>query len=272
MKKRVMSVILVLSISVLHAGCTNNSQSTSGNSKDETVTASNDEYEYSISDDFIHITKYIGSAADVVIPSEIDGKEVKSLDAMAFTLIDAESVTSVTVPDTVEYIGEGIFTWYNESLASVTLPDSISYLGDNAFERCDKVEVTYKGNIYTASNMDELYAAANEAGGFMVIGDVATECSTVSTDITIGAPATKIKEMLFFESEVITSVVIGDGVTSIGDYAFFCCSNLTEVTLPDSLTHISESAFEGCGQISATYKGKTYTALDLKELCADVNG
>lgn len=49
-----------------------------------------------LEDGTLEITKYIGTAAEVVVPSEIDGKQVTKIGESAFR---NSSVTSVTLPD-----------------------------------------------------------------------------------------------------------------------------------------------------------------------------
>ncbi|MCL2002689.1 MAG: leucine-rich repeat domain-containing protein [Oscillospiraceae bacterium] len=66
----------------------------------------------------------------------------------------------------------------------------------------------------------------------------------------------------FSDCAGLTSVTIPDSVTSIGPYAFSSCKGLTSITIPDNVTSIGYDAFGDCSQgLTATYKGKTYTAL-----------
>ena len=44
-------------------------------------------------------------------------------------------MTSVTIPDSVTYIGISAFEWCT-GLTSVTIPDSVTYIGISAFEWC----------------------------------------------------------------------------------------------------------------------------------------
>jgi len=90
-----------------------------------------------------------------------------------------------------------------------------------------------------------------------------------------------------FNESGIAYVYIPDSVTSIGSFAFNRCNELTSITIPDSVTTIDNSAFFGypLGNVTipdsvtsissgannaflqneyftATYKGKTYNAVD----------
>ncbi len=77
----------------------------------------------------------VGNCTDskIVIPSTYKGKSVTGINDNAFR--ECKWLTSVTIPDSVGYIGECAF--YNCSeLTSVTIPASIRYIGLYAFSYC----------------------------------------------------------------------------------------------------------------------------------------
>lgn len=97
------------------------------------------DFEYSVLDDgTVEITDYIGSAENVDIPAEIDGKSVTSIGSWAFG--DCKSLTSVTIPDSVTEIGYSAFSGCS-SLTSITIPDSVTSIGDYAFNGCAVLQV-----------------------------------------------------------------------------------------------------------------------------------
>ncbi len=71
-------------------------------------TTANKIFSYEANEDGgITITKYRGSDAQVVVPDTIDGKKVTSIGGHAF--YNCESLTSVTIPDSVTSIGDEAF-------------------------------------------------------------------------------------------------------------------------------------------------------------------
>jgi hypothetical protein len=104
---------------------------------------------------WVEITGYYGPGGDVVIPSVIDGLPVTSIADNAFYCCD--TITSVTVPDSVTYIGYGAFTLCRSMtsatigngvtelegtfvccfiLQSVTIGNNVTKIGDSAFAYC----------------------------------------------------------------------------------------------------------------------------------------
>ena len=234
----------------------------------ETYTYGDFEY-YILDDGTVEITDYSGSAENVDIPAEIDGKSVTSIGDHAFG--DCISLTSITIPDSVTEIGYSAFSGCT-SLTNITIPDSVTSIGDYAFEGCTSLT-----NITIPDSVTS-------------IGDWAFHGCTSLTSITIPDSVTSIGEYAFFGCSSLTSITIPNSVTSIGGSAFegtalldkqttpvkyadswvvncdsdvenviiksgtkgianstfFGCSSLTSITIPDSVTSIGEYAFKGC--------------------------
>ena len=92
---------------------------------------------YEIVDDAVTITGYNGISTTIVIPEEIEGKPVTRIARYAF---DRMNITGVTIPDTVEEIGEKAFFRCFE-LTQIDLPKSLKSIGHNAFAYTGLVEV-----------------------------------------------------------------------------------------------------------------------------------
>lgn len=108
------------------------------------------EYVYSVA-----ITGYSGPGGDVVIPSEIDGLPVTTIADNAFYCCD--TITSVTIPDSVTSIGYGAFMMCRSlttavvgsgvtnmegtfllcfNLRDVTIGNNVTHIYENAFAHC----------------------------------------------------------------------------------------------------------------------------------------
>lgn len=93
-------------------------------------------FNYIIADNEVTITGYKGSATEVIIPSEIEGKPVKSIGMYA--LDNRRSLMSIEIPDSVTSIGDWAFA-YCSSLASVTIPNRVKSIGISAFYGCSNL-------------------------------------------------------------------------------------------------------------------------------------
>ena len=172
-------------------------------------------------------------AGDVEISGTFNGKAVAAIAQEAFK--NRADITSVRIPDSVEYIGENAFTGC-DAMTSITIP----FVGEKA-----------DGSGYT--NFDYLF------GGKLVIGGEGDDFiashrggripSTLKEVIINGGET--IGEYAFWVCDGVTSITILDGVTSIGDDAFYGCSGLTSITIPDSVTSIGEHAFVNCSSLTS---------------------
>lgn len=75
------------------------------------------------------ISKYLGSATDIVIPQTIDGVNVKTIGKQAFYM---KGLTSLVLNEGLEIIGEGAFAG-NPSLTSIQFSSSIRRIEKGAF-------------------------------------------------------------------------------------------------------------------------------------------
>ena len=99
--------------------------------EDETHTSG--DFEYTILEDgTAEITGYTGNAETLEIPSELDEHAVTSINS-AFDF--CESLTSVTIPDSVTNIGLGAFEGCT-NLTSIIIPDGVTNIGVCAFRYC----------------------------------------------------------------------------------------------------------------------------------------
>ena len=136
---------------------------------------------------------------------------------------NCESLTSITLPDSVTEIGDEAFEQC-DSLTSITLPGSVSKIGVEAFSGCDSLT-----NITLPEGVTE-------------IGEYAFSGCDSLTSITLPEGVTEIGEYAFYDCESLTSITLPDSVTKIGAGAFYYCDSLTSISLPNSEVEIGEEA------------------------------
>ncbi len=225
------------------------------------------------------VTDYTGTATEVVIPSAYKGVAVTSIGGSAFDSCD--SLTTITIPDSVTSIGSSAFSSCSQlttvtfganskptsigyrafygcsNLTSITIPDSVTSIGDEAFYECDSLttitipdSVTSIGEyaFILCSQLTTVEFGANSK--LTSIGDEAFYYCDSLTTITIPDSVTSIGNGAFSYCSQLTTITIPDGVTSIGAWAFSSCSQLTTITIPAGVTSIGDSAFYKCSNLT----------------------
>ena len=256
MKKRILSIILVLLMSIsLMPTIVFAETATSGTCGDNltwnfdeatgtlTISGTGDMDDYcweGMTDEYGNvILQYsapwyqFGDSIKAVIIEE----GVTSIGSEAFYGVAA---TDVVLPDTIVSIGNYAFSYAD--IKSIKLPAALKTIGCGAFYSSD-IEKIY---------IDDLAAWCEvELGGSLSYGVESSDLQifvngSLVTNLVIPDSVTKINDYLFADWTGITSVTIPESVKTIGVYAFNGCTSLTNTTIPDSVLRIGDYAFSGC--------------------------
>ncbi len=287
--KKVLSGILALSL-VMTGTMVNfpeNTKSMSITASAESGTYGDFTYTTIESDTCIEITGYTGTETEVVIPSTIDGKEVRSIGYYAFN--GCTTLKSVSIPYSVWNIDSGAFCdcvnletveldflephyglttiGYNAfygcvSLKEIVLPDTVTTMGRSAFSGC-----TSLASVTLSKNLEKIPEIAFEGCTSLTAVTIPASCADVET--AAFKDCTSLAELIiedgvaeismngmynngaFENCTALTSVVIPDSVTAIGDYAFRSCEKLADVTIGENVNTIGAHAFRECKSLKS---------------------
>ena len=180
----------------------------------------------------------------VKVPSEICGRKVVGIDAVAFA--GCKDLTGIIIPDSVASIGGAAFSDC-ENLVRVYCagsPDCDS--GEPIFAGCRSLkEITVAGNCATNALEERAYRdcpSLADANGFSVCHGKLVKYFGKGGEIVVPYGVRTIADGAFLDPAAInlTSITIPDSVTSIGFYPFAGCKNLKWISflgnMPKSVT------------------------------------
>ena len=152
---------------------------------------------YVIKDGEAIISNYVGKAAEVVIPAEIDGCPVAAIGAGAFK---QKRITSVSLPDSIEFIGKESFMGCI-LLEKINMPKNLKGLGGSAFYNCPSLKTI------------EFYDSLK------TIGAMAFEDCTSLESVKLSNSLLTIEYNTFY-------IVLPASINKIADKAFYRCDSL----------------------------------------------
>ena len=196
---------------------------------------------------------------------------VTGLDGVYF---DAnESVTSITLPDGLETIGDECFK--SMSIEEIKIPESVTSIGKLAFLCCyhlKNVNIPSKISVIPEKAFD-LCASLQSIElpeGLTEIGRMAFAYSALRD---VKFPST-LKEISIsaFRNTCIESLVLPESLTSIWGDAFYGCPKLTKVIIPDKVSGLG-GTFEECSNLSEVTIGVGITSIgdDAFSQCPKLN-
>lgn len=197
----------------------------------------------------------------LIIPAKLNGRKVKGIGRFAFNKCDA--ITSVSVPDGVEYIGFSAFNACT-SLRRVRLPATVSDFA-SAFSRCTKLEAfdidwynqhfkVEKGLVYSKDKKTFVKfppACRVKSVTFPVemhkIGDYAFSDCTMGS-FAVPKTIREIGKGAFARCSHMETISFAGNIDAIGSYAFGC-SGLKSISIPNGVKEIVGETFRDCAAL-----------------------
>jgi hypothetical protein len=229
----------------------------------------------------VSLENYKGSAANIVVPAELEGLPVREVALRTVLLYSDQTIRgyeenktirsvtiadgvglrstcfigltnleSVTLPRGLREIKEEMFT-RSPSLRSLTIPDSVTKIGKYAFAGAKPGSYVLEG-----SGIKEL-----------VIPDSVTEIgegvffnNSVIERVTLPKNIKEIPEQMFRGAKNLKNVTLPEGLTTIGEWAF-AETGIESIVIPESVTEINAVAFRNCKSLREVTLPKGLTVL-----------
>lgn len=163
-----------------------------------------------------------------------------------------DSITSFIFGDSVRVIPAAICQ-YMTGLTSVTIPGTVDSIGQGAFEGCDSLaETHYIGTLEGWMGI-KMLSSPVEYSRNLFLGD------SLLTDLVIPGTMDTVNCNLKGDT-ALHSITIGNGVTCIAADAFRECGHFSSVRIPNSVTTIGRLAFGG-DNIDSVFIGSGVTSM-----------
>ncbi|MBQ7423229.1 MAG: leucine-rich repeat domain-containing protein [Prevotella sp.] len=208
---------------------------------------------------------------DITLPETVTGSDGKTytltqigneafMGCRAFGSFPSLGLTAITVPETVESLGEGAFAYtalrtvslpeglteipvgcfgYSQYLDNVVLPSTVRTIGRLAFCNCYISESIDGVSVKSGLSNITLNEGLEEIGSNAFYG-----CQNLK-EITLPSTVTTIGSMAF-NTTALTTFNFTPAITSIGEKAFGNNASMSEITIPGTVKTISEGMFTAC--------------------------
>ena len=187
-------------------------------------------------DGTLRITRYKGMRTEIDVPEKIGNRIVteiadKAFSPMALRLKRGQaalrkSITQITLPETIQVIGESAFEGCL-AITAINIPDSVTAIGARAFLNCSSIDTI---------KLPE---------GLTEIGTYTFAYCQCLRNVTIPKTVEVIHRRAFQECSALEAVVILEGVIEIEQLAFLGCTSLKTAVLPQSVKKIKNNTRKG---------------------------
>lgn len=177
----------------------------------------------------VYLTTLVVDPANTNYALDNDGV-LFNYDMTSILYYPADRQGEYSIPDTVTYIGSGVFR-ARTGLTRIVINEHITALSDYAFYGC--------------TGLVEVYFEPTPAGETAVpltIGENTFYGCTNLATINLPTRLTSIGGYAFRNCDDLISIVIPEGVTYIGQAAFYDCDYLVSVSLPSTLAEMGTYA------------------------------
>lgn len=187
------------------------------------VYGTNEDWDYSIQNGEVTLTKYLKNCQEVEIPASIEGNPVTVLGDSLFD--NNKVLTKITFPDCIKVIGKYCFYDCINMEGTLNLPAGLVTLSDYSFYGCEFLS----GELKLPDGLQE-------------IGTNVFYNTNFKGSVTIPDSVTYMGKGVFYYCDGITRVHISNQLTYIQE-GTFNNYGIEEVYIPKSVTRISEDAF-----------------------------
>ncbi len=205
-------------------------------------------FEYTLLDDgTIEVTKYVGTDLNVVIPKEIDKKNVSSVSSNCFAKIGCE-VESIFIPKTIKSLGE----YQMEGAPKISLTTFIT------LSNLKSINVDSENEYY--SSIDGVLF--DKKAEMLLFYPRSKEC----TEYSVPSSVKNISSYSFSEVLFLKSLKFSNKLENIGGMAFSYMYGLEEIYYPsyNNKDQLYDKIFSSCSNLN-----KVFISKEINNICSE---
>ena len=195
--------------------------------------------------DVLYVDNHLITSKSTINGDYVIKDGTKTIANSAFS--NCESLESITIPNSVEYIGQ--FGFYKcSSLKNVTIPDSVLSIDYRAFGSCASLE-----NVVIGAGVTYIEEGAFRSCKSLKNIEVSEDNSSFTSVDGVLFNKDKTELLKYPTGSSNTTYTIPDSVTTIGYRAFDYSASLESIVIGAGVTHIGENAFKNCTALKDIY-------------------
>ena len=162
----------------------------------------------------------------------------------------------VKIGEKVSHLPAGLYDW-NKTITEVTLPESVETIGEGAFKDCSSLE-----RLIATGTLKEI--RSNAFGDCISLTELPMldvekiwdrafyHCEKLQT-VNLSDRVKEIGSQAFDRCSSLSAIHWPAYLEEIGDNAFGSCSSLETISLPEGMKKVGNSAFSSCSSIKKVY-------------------
>lgn len=159
-----------------------------------------------------------------------------------------------TVKDGTTIIVDGLF-YGDEVLTSINLPDSVEYIGNMAFEDCINLKkISLPKSLYTLCDETFLGCESLESVELSEVVNIGVSafahCTSLKSIVIPESVEFGIDDSAFLNCTSLQKVTVNGNIQQIGSAVFMNCENLKSINIPKSVESIGNDVFEFCNNVT----------------------
>ena len=211
-------------------------------------------------------------ALDIVIPETVTYNDVEYT-VVALSCNFNNATQSVQLPKTLRYIASGALK--NLSITSITIPENVYFIGDDVFYNCDALQsIELPSSLLNIGNSfcydcDALQSVELPSSLLSIGYSFCYDCDALqNVDLQLSSSLLSVGHNFCYDCDALQSVDLPSSLQSISNSFCYDCDALKELTIPDSVKTIGDYVLLRCDALEQVQLPEALESIG-REFCYD---